>query len=129
MLKLKSTIIEHRTTVPVYFPRLLHFSGTNRIIDALKFGSSIQDIYIRWDGGVSTTEIETALGALAPSAVSVLSFRSAHTRLPPQFLDILARIFPRITTLIIGLRYYSPNVSTLGLQLFHLIIDYLSDAE
>ena len=124
ILELNSTIIGHRTAVPIQFPHLSRFAGTNRIIDALKFGSSIQDIYIQWDDGVGTTEIETALGALAPSAVSVQSFRSANTRLPPQFLDILTRIFPRITALVIGLSYYSPNVSTLGLQLFHFISHY-----
>jgi len=124
ILELNSTIIGHRTAVPIQFPHLSRFAGTNRIIDALKFGSSIQDIYIQWDDGVGTTEIETALGALAPSAVSVQSFHSASTRLPPQFLDILTRIFPRITALVIGLSYYSPNVSTLGLQLFHFISHY-----
>jgi hypothetical protein len=107
-LELKSSIIGHRAAIPIQFPHILRFAGSNWVIDALTFGSFVQDIYIRRENG----EIETALDALAPSAVSVRCFRSAHIRLPPRFLDRLPRILPRITTLSIGHHDPSPNVST-----------------
>jgi len=117
ILELKSDAI-HPTASPIPVPQLCHFAGTNRTMNALTFGPSIRDLYIRWVDDFTAAGIENSLRAFSPSADSVQSFRSAHNKFHPQFLDTFYRIFPRITVLLLGF-YASPTVSNPGLWMSH----------
>ena len=113
-LELQSTTIDDLGAAPIHVPRLLHFAGTNRIMDALVFGPCLRDIYIQWTPNISIAVIEKTLRAFALSVDSVRTFRSDNTALPLQFLDALSRTLPRIALLSVDLQEIGPNVSTLA---------------